>query len=83
MHLEPITHPALPPTNKLKKHVFRLFLVVACALTVIGCAEGTSKDAERGRERDAERTSVVDDLQSTRTSELINGTPNASPTATP
>ena len=75
--------PAPPPTNKLKKHLSRLFLVTILALTVIGCAEGTSKDAERGRERDAERTSVVDDLQSTRTAELINGTPNASPTATP
>ena len=83
MHLERTARPATLPISNLKKRMFRLLIVAVCGLAIVGCAEGTANDAERGRERDAERTSVVDDLQSTRTSELINGTPNASPTATP
>ncbi|MEJ7839804.1 MAG: hypothetical protein WKF81_13410 [Thermomicrobiales bacterium] len=57
--------------------------MIVCVAVIAGCAEGTSRDAERGRERDTERTSVVDELQSTRTTEIIKGTPNASPTTTP
>jgi hypothetical protein len=43
------------------------------------CAQGTSREAERGQERDAERTSVVDDLQATQTARLVLGTPPATP----
>jgi hypothetical protein len=49
-------------------------------LLLVGCAEGTSRDAERGRERDRQRTSVVDELQSTRTAQFISGSPEASAT---
>ena len=58
-------------------------IAALCVLAVAGCAQGTARDAERGRERDAERTSVVDVLQSTRTSEIIKGTPESTPEATP
>jgi hypothetical protein len=47
------------------------------------CSTGTSRDAQRGRERDAERTSVVDNLQATRTAELVLGTPPSTPVADP
>ena len=79
MHLEPIAPRDRPQISRLRKHGARLVIVGVCALSIAGCAEGTSHDAERGRERDAERTSVVDDLQSTRTSEIIKGTPQATP----
>jgi len=47
-------------------------LVSAAALT--GCGGGTSRDAARGRERDASRESVVKELQATETWNLVNGT---------
>lgn len=48
-------------------------------LTLAGCAEGTRRDAERGQQQDAERTSVVSDLQATRSADLIMSTPPATP----
>jgi hypothetical protein len=82
MPSEPIA-PHGPPQTSRKLRGRKLALVAFCVLAIAGCAEGTARDAERGRERDARRTSVVDELQSTRTSEIIRGTPPASPTATP
>jgi len=83
MHLEPTAPQDRWATNRLCKRGRHLFLVAVSVLIIVGCAEGTSRDAERGRERDAQRTSVVDDLQSTRTSEIIKGTPPSTPGATP
>lgn len=80
--MEPIVPRDQLPTDALARRIRHGFLVALAVLAIAGCAEGTSRDAERGREQDAERTSVVDDLQSTRTTEIIKGTPNASPTAT-
>lgn len=58
--------------------------VIGFAATVLtSCAQGTSRDAERGREQDAERTSIVNNLQATETSRLVSGTPEASPTVEP
>ena len=54
-------------------------IAAGLVLLVTGCASGTSREAERGRNRDAERTSVVDDMQRTATSRLILGSPEASP----
>jgi hypothetical protein len=82
MPSEPIARPGQPRTSTQNRGR-KLALVALCVLAIAGCAEGTARDAERGRERDARRTSVVDELQSTRTSEIILGTPPASPTATP
>jgi hypothetical protein len=52
--------------------------------TVAGCAEGTASDAERGKARDAQRTSVVSDLQATQAASVLQpGTPPPStPTST-
>ncbi len=44
-----------------------------------GCSTGSSREAERGKRRDSERTSVVDNVQATRTAGLIMGTPPATP----
>jgi hypothetical protein len=49
------------------------------AASLTACSTGSSREAERARERDAQRTSVVDDLQATRTASLIIGTPPATP----
>ena len=56
--------------------------VVMLAGVLAGCSEGTSQDAERGQEQDAQRTSVVSDLQATRAARILEpGTPPP-PTAT-
>lgn len=46
-----------------------------------GCASGSRREAERGRARDAERTSVVDTMQQTATASLVGGTPPSTPEA--
>lgn len=48
-------------------------------LALAGCAEGTSHDAERGREEDAERTSVVDLLQASASADLVRQAGEATP----
>jgi hypothetical protein len=53
--------------------------VLGVVLCLAGCAEGTARDAERGRAKDADATSVIDALQSTRTTEIITGTPDSTP----
>ncbi len=82
MPLEPIASHRPPSTDaRAARRVLALaFVGVACAV-LVSCSQGTSRDAERGREVDAERTSVVDLLQATETSRLISGTPAASPPA--
>jgi len=53
------------------------------ATVLVACSQGTSREAERGRERDIERTSIVDSLQSTETARLVSGTQGATPLTTP
>lgn len=53
------------------------------AAVLASCSQGTSRDAERARQQDAERTSVVDNLQATETARLVSGSPEASPTIEP
>ncbi len=48
-------------------------------LTLVGCAEGTSRDAERGRQDDAERTSVVDLLQASASADLVRRAGESTP----
>ena len=52
--------------------------VAGCVVVgvITGCAEGTSTDAEQGKLEDAQRTSVVSDLQATQAAKLLQpGTP--------
>ena len=85
MPLERIENHRQPPTDR--GHSRRSVLCVATlgvvATILVSCSQGTSRDAERGREQDAERTSVVDNLQATETSRLVTGSPEASPTIEP
>ncbi|HEV2127610.1 MAG TPA: hypothetical protein VGR22_03215 [Thermomicrobiales bacterium] len=75
-------------TDRRDGHLRLVALVtgVAMALGVlVGCSEGTSQDAERGQQQDARRTSVVSDLQATRSARVLEpGTPPPlTATATP
>lgn len=53
-------------------------LLLALGL-IAGCADGLAPDAERGREQDSRRDSVVTDLQATQTWNLVHGTPESTP----
>ncbi len=44
-----------------------------------GCADGLAPDAQRGRDQDRSRDSVVTDLQATQTWNLVHGTPPSTP----
>lgn len=59
---------------------WRWFAILVVAITLSGCADGLATDAERARDADATRESVVTDLQATQTWNLIHGTPEATPT---
>ncbi len=63
----------------LRRRVRAIAVVGLAMLVLAGCAEGTSRDAQRGREADAERTSVVDSLQATSSADLIRRTAEGTP----
>jgi hypothetical protein len=78
MPLEPIDHRAAkrpsarrPPLSRIALFLSGLTLLAA----ITGCAEGTARDARQGQEADAERTSVVRDLQATRSARILASTP--------
>lgn len=81
MPLEPIGHPARAiRTNRLSRR--RLLAGASVFLSgaiLTGCAEGRVRDAQRGKEEDASRESVVKDLQATETWNIIHGTPASTP----
>lgn len=62
-----------------RRAVLGIVAAGTATLLVAGCSSGSSREAERARERDAERTSVVDEMQQTATSSLVLGTPSATP----
>jgi hypothetical protein len=61
------------------RRAWRWFAVAMLALGLAGCADGLATDAQRGREADQTRDSVVTDLQATQTWNLIHGTPESTP----
>ncbi len=63
----------------LRRRVRAIAVVGLAMLVLAGCAEGTSRDAQRGREADAERTSVVDSLQATASANLIRRVAEGTP----
>ncbi len=67
--------------SRFRRRLCPFVLVLLTALTLTSCAEGTARNAEVGKEQDAKRTSVVDEIQATESASfLILGTP--SPEAT-
>ncbi len=83
MPLEPTANPVKLSTDRIsRRHLLGGALgLIASSTLLVGCSTGNSREAERGRERDAKRTSVVDNLQATKTANLVNSTPE--PEATP
>lgn len=64
-------------------NIRRLAARIAVPVLVLGllsgCADGLAPDAQRGREQDSRRDSVVTDLQATQTWNLVHGTPPSTP----
>ena len=80
MRSEPIAHlAATTPKAPHRPFQFRLIALVLTGLTllaaIVGCAEGTVRDARQGQEEDAERTSVVRELQATQSARILAVTP--------
>lgn len=57
--------------------------LILAILMLVACSSGNSNEAERAQDADAERTSVISDMQATRTWEIINSTPESTPEETP
>lgn len=76
-HLRRTDLPLRARAPRRKAPAVLLFGLITLAL--VGCAEGTSRDAERGREEDAERTSVVDLLQASASADLVRQGGEATP----
>ncbi|HEV2065461.1 MAG TPA: hypothetical protein VGR08_01410 [Thermomicrobiales bacterium] len=63
--------PVRPPPRARRPSTRSAVVGGLLLLALTGCAEGTSRDAQRAREDDAERTSVVDALQATTSAGLV------------
>jgi hypothetical protein len=63
--------------RRCRAHLATGYIGIALVLAALaGCAEGTSQDAERGKLRDQQRTSVVSDMQATYSARVLEpGTP--------
>lgn len=57
--------------------------LILATMLLVACSTGSSSEADRGQDADAERTSVISDMQATRTWEIMNGTPESTPEETP
>jgi hypothetical protein len=80
------THHHASPAGRARRHRIAAWTAaVSIALGALsGCAQGTSQDAERGKQLDAQETSVVSDLQATESARLLNpGTPASTPNTDP
>ena len=47
-----------------------------------GCSTGSAPEANQGKHEDAQRESVISDMQATHTWDIINGTPESTPEET-
>lgn len=63
--------------RRSRMHIAMRYVAIAMLLTVLtACTEDTSQDAERGKLRDEQRTSVVSDMQATHSARVLDpGTP--------
>ncbi len=78
MHSEDIDRRARTrATRKVltRRHVILYGSALGAGTALGGCADGTSREAARGREEDSSNESVVKDLQATETWNLVNATP--------
>jgi hypothetical protein len=82
MPLEPTNRPDRPLMRISRRRLLAGAGGLASLALLAGCAEGTRSDAERGKEEDAKRDSVVKELQATETYRIIEGT-SGTPPSTP
>lgn len=84
--MKPQTPAATDPPHQRHRLSRRRLLGLTVAglgpLVLSACAEGTARDAKRGKEEDTKRTSVVDEIQATESANLIKhpSTPTPDPT---
>lgn len=67
-------------TNSRLRHA-----CVSLALSIVllaGCSTGSAPEAQHGKQEDAQRESIISDMQATHTWDMINGTPESTPEAT-
>ncbi len=81
MPLEPTARPAREATSMIsfRRLSGRIAVAVLALGLLVGCADGLAPDAQRGRDQDRSRDSVVTDLQATQTWNLVHGTPPSTP----
>ncbi len=65
------------------RHFKTLAIVALAVMLLAGCSSGSAPEANRGQDQDANRDSVISDMQATRTWDIINGTPDSTPEETP
>lgn len=77
MPLEPTEHRdhAQPTSRSFSRRVLLGGGSILLAGVLVACGGSSVREAERGRERDASRDSVVKELQATETWNLVNATP--------
>lgn len=75
---------AVPPMGMLTRRRFLTAIAASGVLSgLTACAEGTARDAKRGKEDDLKRTSVVEGVQATESARFLTAgtaTPQASET---
>ena len=81
--LETTFHPERHTTSRNARRAGEWIVIVSFGgALLMGCAEGTSQDAEQGKLEDSQRTSVVSDLQATESARVLEpGTPPPNATA--
>lgn len=74
-----------PNSDGTRTRIVRLAMTAIVAASVLtGCLVGDADEAQRGMLEDAQRTSVVDELQATESARLLApSTPNAAATDEP
>jgi hypothetical protein len=84
MPSEPTPSRVLAWTNaRWSRRALGGLIATGLGATLTSCSTGSRGEAERAREQDAERTSVVESMQQTVTAGLVKGTPPATPTGEP
>ena len=66
-------------TDRWRGHTARFAAILLAATLLGGCADGRATDAQRGRQADQDRESIVTDMQATQTWNLVHGTPESTP----
>lgn len=78
MHSERIDHQiSMKPTSRVltRRRLLGAAGALFAGIALTGCGSGTSGEAARGREQDANNDSVLKNMQATETWKIVNATP--------